>query len=192
MPSSGRRSLALPGFGGSRARLLEQAGERLVARLRPELVDVDARRHLVHALDVPDDLVEHRRMCAEPTKTAPRRRAPPSPTPRAPGRPRIEYSSSEPCALTAKRRTARRAHGAAEEDVVREDEVGRRELAQRRGVRLDVRARAPARESPGAAAARAPRSGRARRRAAARRQSGRTTARRRGRTAPDAAPGRRR
>ena len=40
-------------------RLLEQAGERLVARPRPPLVDIHARRHFVHALDVTDHLLEH-------------------------------------------------------------------------------------------------------------------------------------
>ena len=40
-------------------RLLEQAGERLVARPRPPLVDIHARRHFVHALDVADHLLEH-------------------------------------------------------------------------------------------------------------------------------------
>ncbi len=53
------------------------------------------------------------------------------------GRPRSEYSSSEPCALTAYRAPARRADRAAEEDVVAEDEVGGIELAEHRRVRLD-------------------------------------------------------
>ena len=51
--------------------------------------------------------------------------------------PRIEYSSSEPCALTAKRAPRRGADRAAEQDVVREDEVGGQQLAQRRRVPLD-------------------------------------------------------
>ena len=41
------------------ARLLDQRRERLVARAERELVDVDAGRHLVDAVDVPDDVLEH-------------------------------------------------------------------------------------------------------------------------------------
>ena len=41
------------------SRLLEQRGERLLARLGPELVHVDARRHDLDAVDVADDLLEH-------------------------------------------------------------------------------------------------------------------------------------
>ena len=59
LPSSGWRSSALPGFGGSAPRLLEQRGQRLLAGLGPELVHVDARRHDLDAVDVPGDLLEH-------------------------------------------------------------------------------------------------------------------------------------
>jgi len=41
-------------------RLFEQTRERLVARLRTELVDVDTRRDLVDAVDVTDELLENR------------------------------------------------------------------------------------------------------------------------------------
>ena len=84
------------------AGLLEQRGERLGARLRAELVDVDAGRDLVDALDVADDLLEHPRGCAASRRRRPRRRASDSlPHACSSALPRIEYSSSEPCALTA-------------------------------------------------------------------------------------------
>ena len=66
-------------------RLGEQAGERLVARTRPPLVDVDAGRHLVDAVDVADDVLEHLpdvRRADEDGLRAPR--APPVPRRRAP------------------------------------------------------------------------------------------------------------
>ena len=72
------------------------------------------------------------RMCAEPTKTASRaaqRRGAPSASSSA--FPRIEYSSSEPCALTANRAPVAAATGAAHQHVVREDEVGRKVRSQR-------------------------------------------------------------
>ena len=39
--------------------LREKAGERLLARSGAPLVDVDAGRHLVHAVDVADDVLQH-------------------------------------------------------------------------------------------------------------------------------------
>ena len=108
------------------AGLVEQRGERLVPRLGAELVDVDAGRHLVDAVDVADDLLEHLadvlRADEDGLGAA---RATPSPTPASSAFPRIEYSSSEPCALTAKRTPLADADRAAEQDVVGEDEVGR-------------------------------------------------------------------
>ena len=101
MPSSGRRSFALPGFGGSRRASSIKRRERLVARAKHELVHVDAGRHLVDALDVADDLVEHLADVRRADERRVRaRRAPPRPTRSSSGRPRIEYSSSEPCAFT--------------------------------------------------------------------------------------------
>ncbi len=46
--------------------LLEQRGERLVARLRPELLDVDARRHDLDASRGPQTSSSTLRMCSEP------------------------------------------------------------------------------------------------------------------------------
>src|SRR5204862_740270 len=41
------------------AGFFEQRWKGLVGWLRPELLDVDTRRHLVHPLDMADDLLEH-------------------------------------------------------------------------------------------------------------------------------------
>jgi hypothetical protein len=133
----------------------------------------------VHAVDVADDLLEHVADVLEPTTTARRARAL-LPHADSSALPRIEYSSSEPCAFT---RTARRrrADGRAEQHVVREDEVGGQVLAQRRGVQLDV-ALALARVKSCSSFASSPRSGRARRRAAAADVGPHDVARRRGRT----------
>ena len=49
LPSSGSRSFALPGFGGSRRASSSSAASASLARRGHELVDVDAGRHLVHA-----------------------------------------------------------------------------------------------------------------------------------------------
>ena len=51
--------------------------------------------------------------------------------------PRIEYSSSEPCALTANGAPVAAPDRPTEEDVVREDDVGGQERAERRRVRVD-------------------------------------------------------
>ena len=83
-------------------RLHDQAGERLQPVLGRELVEVDAGRDLVHPVDVTDDVLEHGadvRGADEDRVGA--AREPRLPTARAPGRPRIEYSSSDPCAFTA-------------------------------------------------------------------------------------------
>ena len=105
MPSSGKTLVAVTRVRRS-ARLLEQGGERLVARPRAEVVDVDAGRHLVDAVDVPDDVVEHVAdvLGADEDGIAPRERLPPPADELVV--PRIEYSSSEPCALTLNARTA--------------------------------------------------------------------------------------
>src|SRR5205085_4643285 len=59
VPLVGLPLVHLPRVRRVAARLGEELRERLVLRLRPELLDVDARRHLVYALDVADDLLEH-------------------------------------------------------------------------------------------------------------------------------------
>ena len=85
-------------------------------------------------------------MCAEPTKTAsaPRERL-------APPRRQLGVAAHRVLELGAvrldrERRAGRGADRPAEQDVVREDEVGRQQLAQRRRVRLDVALALVARE----------------------------------------------
>ena len=129
-------------------RLLDERGERRLAGHGDELVDVDAGRHLVDALDVSDHVLEHpadvlgadvhglragERLGTERSSS---------------GRPRIEYSSSEPWAFTAKRAPLARATGRAHQHVVREDDVRGQQLAQRGTVRGDVRVTLLGREVP--------------------------------------------
>ena len=76
------------------------------------------------------------RMWAEPTKTASAPASAALPHAASSGLPRIEYSSSEPCALTDVRRSGRGGDRPAEEDVVREHEVSGQSLANCGGVRL--------------------------------------------------------
>ena len=77
-------------------------------------------------------------MCCDPTYTASAEASDSLPHASSSGRPRIEYSSSEPCALTRNGSPERGTDRAAHQDVVGEHEVGREQLAQRRDVRLDV------------------------------------------------------
>ena len=71
-----------------------------------------------HALDGPHDFLEDLRMCAEPTNVAPPAARVSAPRPTSAALPRIEYSSSEPCALTANGAPVAAPTGAAEQDVV--------------------------------------------------------------------------
>ena len=65
------------------------------------------------------------RMCCEPTNVASACASASRPQRSSSGRPRIEYSSSEPCALTRNGAPVAAPTGAAQQHVVREDEVGR-------------------------------------------------------------------
>ena len=76
-------------------------------------------------------------MWAEPTNVACAPASASRPQAASSALPRSEYSSSEPCALTAKRAPARGADRPAQQDVVAEDEVGGQLLAQGGRVRLD-------------------------------------------------------
>ena len=115
------------------ARLLDERRERRRHGARARIVDVDAGRHLVDAVDVSDHVLEHARGCARSRRTPPSAPASASAPQRSSSAlPRIEYSSSEPCAFTAKRAPLARADRGAEQHVVREDEVGGQQLAQRR------------------------------------------------------------
>ena len=123
-PSSGRRG---PGVAGVRriARLPRASSPASAssAALRGELVDVDAGRHLDDRLDVgrrPRSSTAADVLGADEGRLG-RLRAPRAPSARARGRPRIEYSSSEPCALTRKRPPTRGADGAAHQHVVGEE-----------------------------------------------------------------------
>ena len=120
------------------ARLVEQGRERLLAHLGPPLVHVDAGRHLVHAVDVTDDLLDDPadvRGADEDGFGAGERLPPP--------RGELRVSAHRVLELGAVRldRVAGAAGGGdrpAEQDVVREDEVGRQVSLQRFGVELDV------------------------------------------------------
>jgi len=119
------------------ARLVEEAGERLVTRARPPLVDVHPWRHFVDALDVADDLLQHLTDmggadvdggCALERRVGPRGELV------VPAQRVLEL---RPVRLDRVGRSDRRADRAPEQDVVAEDEVGRKLIAQRACVRLD-------------------------------------------------------
>ena len=115
----------------------EQIGESGFAILQRELLDVDARRHGVHPVDVTDDLLEHAadvlradecRLCGG------QRLAPPALELRTSSHRILELGAVR---LDAERRTGRLADRSSEQHVVDEDEVGR-EPAQHLCVRCDV------------------------------------------------------
>ena len=118
--------------------LLEQAGEGPVARPRPELVEVDARRHLVDAVDVADDVLEHLADVrgADEDRLGPGEHlAPPRDQLVVPAHRVLELRAVDlhripPSDLERHRPTR--------EHVVREDEVGREPLPNRSRVRGDV------------------------------------------------------
>ena len=138
VPLVGLPLVHLPRVRRVAARLGEELRERLVLRLRPELLDVDARRHLVYALDVADDLLEHLadvrradedRPCALERLPSPRRE--------------VAVAADRVLELRAVRlhgvrRACRRADRTSRKDMVREDEVGRQQLPHGAGVELDV------------------------------------------------------
>ena len=77
------------------------------------------------------------RMCAEPTKTAPPRASTSAPHASSSGRPRIEYSSSEPCALTAYGAPLARPTAPPSRTWLQRTRSAGSVLAERRRVRLD-------------------------------------------------------
>ena len=182
----------LPGFGGSRRASATSAASatRAVAgatprRRRPAEPRARGRRG--------------RTPRRPPHGYAPSRRTWPSavsstsrPHASSPGRPRIEYSSSEPCAFTAYGAPDARPTAPTEEHVVaRRRSAGswsRTAAAFASTQRVELLARAVLEELD----LDSPRSGRARRRAAGRRRRAARPRRHRGRSAPGAAPGRRR
>ena len=119
--------------------LLEQAGEGDVPGLGLPEVDVDARRDLVHAVDVPADVPEHlpdvpradeRRARAGERLRSPRRQL------RVPAHRVLELG---PVGLDGERRAGSRPDRASEQHVVREHEVGGQERTHGGGVRLHPR-----------------------------------------------------
>ena len=164
------------------ARLLDESGQRLLPRLRTPLLDVDARR-APRARGRRGRRPPRRtsRMCAEPTNAACAPASTSLPHASSSGRPRIEYSSSEPCALTAYgrprprpplRRAGRGCRGRGRPAAARAPPP--RSPRPRRRARREC--------SPGAARPRSPRTGRGRTREGARRRRAARPARRRRRS----------
>ncbi len=114
------------------AALLDEGLQRRLARLRHEPVDVDARRHLVHPLDLADDVLQHLADVLRADVDRGRRRERLAP----PGREILVAAHRvlelRPVGLDAEGQPGGRADGAAEQDVVREEKVGRRELTSAR------------------------------------------------------------
>ena len=134
----GQPLVAVPRVRRILPRLLEQSRERLLARQRPELVDVDARRNLVHAVDVTDDVLEHRadvRRADEDRLRARERLTSPGGELLVAAHRVLELGAVR---LDHVARAGRRSHRPSGHDVVREDDVRRKMLAQRRRVELDV------------------------------------------------------
>ena len=102
------------------ARLREQIGERLVARPRAtnSSTSTPGGTSCTRSTWPTTSSSTLADVGGADEDGARRRPATPAPTPRAPAVPRIEYSSSEPCALTAKRAPVARADRPAEQDVV--------------------------------------------------------------------------
>ena len=100
----GQALARIAGIWSVATRFLEQPGERLFARTRAPVVDVHAGRNLVHSIDVADDVLEHlpdvRRADEDGLGVSSSASLPQADSSALP---RIEYSSSEPCALTPKR-----------------------------------------------------------------------------------------
>ena len=140
----GEALLGVAGIGVVGSGLAHEGGERDCARDGLELVDVDPGRHLVHALRVrerPADLRQHRadvrRADEDATRVA---QALPAPL-RQLGM--VAHRVLELGAVRLHRERRRRARDGsgtdrpAQQHVVREDEVGGQQLAQRRRARRD-------------------------------------------------------
>ena len=101
IPAVGMTLVRVPRVRRIGPRLGEQFLQRLLARRGAKLVDVHARRHLVDAFDLTDDVLEHLADMGRSDVDGFRsREASPSAQVVRSSLPRIEYSSSEPCALT--------------------------------------------------------------------------------------------
>ncbi len=133
----GEPLVRVAGVGRVAAGLVEQVGQSLVPGLGPERVDVHPGRHLVHALDVADDLLQHPAdvLGADEDRAGARERL-------AGPRGQLGVTADRVLELRAVGfHRIRRARGggdrAAEQDVVREDEVSGKLGTDRGGVRLD-------------------------------------------------------
>ena len=116
----------------------DQRGQSSTALLGRELVDVDARRHLVDAVDVPDDVLEHgpNVLGADVDRRGVLERL---------GAPALELGAAahrvlelRPVGLHGVAQVACAPDRAAEEHVVREDEVGGTERAKHLRVRIHI------------------------------------------------------
>src|SRR5919201_1683637 len=130
--------LGIAGVGRVAARLLEQAPERGRPGFGLELVDVDAGRHLVDAIDVADDLLEDGANVSRADEDGLGLCEAVSSPPR-----KLRVAAHRVLELGAVRldgvgRGGGRRDGPAQEDVVREDEVGRQLAADRGRVGVDV------------------------------------------------------
>ena len=138
VPLVGEALVRVAGVRRIGAALGEQVAKRLVARQRCEQLDVDSRRDDVHPVDVPDDLVEHLAgvLGADEDRLGTLERLPP---PRrqllVPAHRILELGAVR---LHGEARAARGGDGAAEDHVVREDEIGGQALAERFRVRGHV------------------------------------------------------
>lgn len=138
-----------PGVRGVLPRLLDEACKRLVAELRSQLVDVDARRRDPDAGLVgagPEDLLEDTADVLRPrvdgVGTVERLAGTGGELLVSPQR-ELELRA---VSLDGERHAARQADRASREDVIHEQEVGRELGPNGRGVRLDVRLALLARE----------------------------------------------
>ena len=127
------------GVGRVGARCLEQRGKRGGSILEHEQVDVDTRRHLVHDTGLADDVGQDAPdvLRADVGDLRVRERLAPPLLELGPAAHRVLELGA--VRLDAERLPGGGADGAAEQDVVGEDQVGRQQLAERGRVRLDVR-----------------------------------------------------
>ena len=138
VPLVGQPFLLIPWVGRVGAGLGKQVCERLVPALRAELVDVDAGRHLVDALGDPGDLLDDAADVgrADIDRLGRFQAVPTPPLELGPASHRVLELGA--VRLDPERPAEALADRSAHQDVVREDEAGRAEVAERGDVRLDV------------------------------------------------------
>src|SRR5215208_2733874 len=142
----GETLLTISGVGRVTPALLDEAGERLVARLGRKLVHIDSRRDLVHTVEVAEDVLEHRADVRRADEDG------------------LRFGERGVCLVLELGSTAKRVlelgtvhldreagsgggrNGAARQGMVREYEIGRQLRGERGGVALDVALTLVARE----------------------------------------------